>query len=425
MKNILFLVGQYLPYSSANGNIAHNIITELKKQGYSITVITRKNRKELKEYEILEDIKVYRIRDINYIIHSYCKEKIQKGNKIFKLILLIKRFMFYIPKIFRRTSISNYYVKKIERKIKKINKNNKIEVIIPVSSPHEEMFAALRFKEKHKTVKLLPYQLDRFANGNSLYSSKIAKGKKVQRNLMLEKNLLKASDKYFVLPPIYNHYKKDNRFKNYFDKIEITEHPLIQNLKKEKANNSGSIKILYAGALDTNLRNPTYLLKMLSDGIIKSSNIQLDLYSFGNCQAIIDKYKAIAPNTIIDKGKVSHSEVVKKMQKADILLSIGNNSTEEVPSKLFEYLSFCKPIIHLYYTEKDAYIKYLKDYKYSICIKMEESKVKENAKLLYKFCKNNSNVNVPYGTVEKNFKECTPEYVAKQFIKAIEENKNE
>ncbi len=421
MKNILVLVGQYLPYSSTNGNIAHNIILQLKKNGYNVIVITRKNRKELENYDEIESIPIYRINDWNLMIHHYCEKKIKSGHKIFKIILLIKKMLYYIPKLFRKGCISKYYINKIEKKIQEIDNKTKIDVIIPVSSPHEEMFAAMNYKKKNKTIKLLPYQLDRFANGNSLYPLKVAKGKKVQVNLQLEEELLKVSDKYFVLPPIYNHYRKDERFTNYLDKIMITEHPLVQNLKDNVKIDNNKINITYAGSLNLTLRNPTYLFEIMESGKMKNNNIQLDLYSFGNCQNIINKYKTKLGNTINDVGKVDHDILIEKMKKADILLTIGNNSNEEVPSKLFEYLSFCKPIIHLYYTEKDAYIKYLKDYKYSICIKMDENKLKENTKKFYDFCNKHSDVDIKFEDVYEKFKECTPEYVTNIFIKVIEE----
>ena len=150
MNNILILVGEYKPYSTTNGNIASNIAEELKKYGYNVKILTRKNKKGLKKLEIIDGMQVYRITDLNLIIHSFCEQKIKNNKKIYKIFLLIKRVLFYFPRVLRRTSISNYYVHKIEENIKRISKKTKIDAIIPVSAPHEEIFAAMKYKKKNK-----------------------------------------------------------------------------------------------------------------------------------------------------------------------------------------------------------------------------------------------------------------------------------
>lgn len=420
MKNILVLIGRYKPYLSPTGIIADNIVQELKKQGYNVIVLSRQDKKSIKTYEILDNVPVYRIIDLNYIIHNYCQDKIKNEKNIFKIVLFIKRVVFYMQRLLRRQSVSKRYIKKIEEKIRNINNEHHIDAMIPVFAPHEEVFAAMRFKQKNPDIKFLPYQLDRFANDERLYLTKILKSIVEKNNLKLEEEMIKTCDKLFMLQPIYSHYATNKVFASYLDKIIITEHPLVKNMKSNKQRQDNTIKLLYAGALYINLRNPTYLLKILDSENAIKSNIKFNLYtSSTSCQKILNEYKHKLKGIMNLKKSVKHEVIVEKMKEADILLTIGNNSSEELPSKLFEYLSFCKPIIHLYYTEKDAYIKYLKDYKYSICIKMDESKLKENTKKFYDFCNRNSNVDIKFENVYKKFKECTPEYVTNQFIKEI------
>ena len=421
MKNIVVLVGEYKPYSSTNGNIADNLLQELKKVGYSITVITRKNEYSLPKFEVIDEIPVYRNNDWNLIIHNYCLNKINKKKFFFKFVLQIKRIIFFIPKVFRIISISKHYTKKIEKTIAEIDKKEKIDVIIPVSAPHEEVFAAMNFKKTHNNVKLLVYQLDRFSNEDALYPVKILKNKKVKRNIELELELLKECDNIFTQSQIVEHYKNNKIYNNYLKKVVKTEYPLVKNLKGEKREEEKKIiKVIYAGALYKKLRDPSYILKIMSTKIMRDSNIKLYLYAFGDCQNLINNYCKTLKETIFNKGKLPHEKIVKEMQNADILLSIGNNSVNQIPSKVFEYLSICKPIIHLYYSDQDVYLKYLKKYKYAICIKMDNDKIEENSKLLYEFCKKNIVQDIEYDMIEKQFKECTPGYVAKEFTRVIE-----
>ena len=420
MKNILVLVGEYKPYSSTNGNIADNIIQEFKKYGYNVSVLARKNVANLESVQTIDDVKIYRNRDLNLIIHDYCLKMIKRGKKIFKLILFIKRVIFFLPKIFRKNSISKHYTRKIEKSIKKIHEERKIDIVIPVSAPHEEVFAAMNFKKENNDIKLIVYQLDQFANADTIYPLKALKSRQKINNMQLEIELLSWCNNLFALKPVYEYYYTNLVFEKYFKKIILTEHPLIKNLNLENKKESSTINLLYAGALYSQLRNPSYLLKIFDSSIMKKSNIKLHMYSFGDCQSIIEKYAKKMKHTIYNHEKIPHEMIIKKMREADILLSIGNNSKNEVPSKLFEYLSFRKPIIHLYYNDEDVYLKYLKNYQYSICIKMDKNNIERNSKVFYNFCKENKNINISFDIIERNFKEATPEYVAKQFINKME-----
>jgi hypothetical protein len=429
VKHIVFLIGEYKPFISPNGNIADSLIQEFKDK-YKITIITRQNDLRLEKKCIIDGINVLRIRDYNLSLHKHFTEKILNSNSIFtrvlyKFLLHAKRMFFYIPRLFRRQSVSKYYINKIQCILKQVNSQQKIDILIPVSAPHEEVFAGVEYKKNHDSkCKLLIYQLDRFANANSLYEIKMGKMQKLNNNIQLELDALDICNRLFILPPLQQYYKS-KKFEMLQKKIVVTEHPLVRKIKDlqiSEIRNENSIEVLYGGSLDLNLRNPTYLFKLLNTDMMRNSNIKLSLYSFGNCQSIINKYKRILKETIFDHGRVSSKEIGVAMKNCNILLTIGNNSDNEVPSKLFEYLSYCKPIIHLYYSEKDAYLEYLKSYEFSLCIKMDEDSIEENSRLFYEFCNKYQYSNISFDTINDVFKACTPGFVAKQFIDVIEDN---
>lgn len=427
MRHIVVLVGEYLPFISPNGNIANNLIEELKKT-YKITVITRKNDINLERESIFDGVKIIRIPDYNLIIHKLCNEKIMKSTRLldktfYKIVLYIKRGFFFLPRLFSGQSISKYYVRKILRVLIKLNLNEKIDVLIPVSAPHEEVMAGVKFKKNYNgEINLLIYQLDRFSNANSLYPTKMFINTKINNNISLESQALKTCDKLFILPPLRQHYSNPN-YRYLQEKITVTEHPLVKNISEHGGRGvieNKSISILYAGSLDTKLRSPKYLFELFRTESIRDSNLILNLYTFGNCQPIIDKYKILIKDKIFDYGRVSFNEVQNKMINCDFLLTIGNNSDNEVPSKLFEYLSFCKPIIHLYYSDNDVYLEYLKTYEHSICLKMDDQIIKENSIKLKEFCVEHENASIDFEKVAKLFETCTPKFVSQQFIKEIE-----
>lgn len=427
MKHIVFLIGEYHPFTSPNGNIADSLIQEFQNK-YEVTVITRKNDSKLEKEAVINGIKIIRIPDYNLSFHKLYTEKYSNSKHfiskfLYKNALLAKRILFFIPRLCRMQSISKYYTNRIQKELIKVNAKQNIDVLIPVSAPHEEVMAGVKFKKfNNKNLTLLIYQLDRFSNANSLYVSNIFKEKKVTSNINLEVEALNTCNRLFILPPLRQHYRNE-RFSDFQDKIIVTEHPLVKKidgLDNKKILSDTDINILYAGSLDVKLRNPTYLFEIFNTEKIVKSNLKLNLYTFGNCQYIIDKYKMTVKGKIFDHGRVSFDEISNKMKKCDILLTIGNNSDNEVPSKLFEYLSYCKPIIHLYYSENDAYLEYLKSYKYSICLKMDECIVEENSKKFLDFCNRYKNANISFEEINLTFETCTPSFVAQQFTDDID-----
>ncbi len=60
MKNILFVLDYYLPHRGGVENVFENIILRLKKKWYNIIILTSHYKKNLKKYENLNWIKIYR-----------------------------------------------------------------------------------------------------------------------------------------------------------------------------------------------------------------------------------------------------------------------------------------------------------------------------------------------------------------------------
>ena len=103
------------------------------------------------------------------------------------------------------------------------------------------------------------------------------------------------------------------------------------------------------------------------------------------------------------------------MNDSDILISIANKINNQVPSKIFDYLSFGKPIIHLYHDDSDPYLNLLKEYPLALCVKMDKDKIQDNALKIQKFCKSNSGKIISFDEVQKRYYYATPSFVASKF----------
>ena len=422
MKKLVCILGGYTPYYSPSGKIAANVLNELKKE-FDITVIAQKNYFGLSKNETIDGIEVIRINEWNRMFHHLFEGKERQAktslSRTFcKTLLGAKRVINYVFRLLRKQSFSEGYVKKIINRLEKIEKEERIDFLMPVSIPHEAVVASVRYKKKHGHVKIYPYKTDFFACASTLYENGFIKKIRYPRHIKTEQETLEACEKLFALPPIAAYYDNNRELFPQYEKVIRTEHPLLvkPDLKTfTEADESDKITLVYAGSFYSKLRNPELVFDFLTGIEGFKDNYLFKLFSFGDCQPIVDKYKKEFGSALDDRGKVSSGEVANEMSCSDIIITIGNNSATDVPSKLFECLSFGKPIIHFYFNDADSYLDYLKNYEYSLCVKIDPM-MRENFSAEFDaFCKRNKNTKIDFETVKNNFRECTPEYVASLF----------
>jgi hypothetical protein len=96
----------------------------------------------------------------------------------------------------------------------------------------------------------------------------------------------------------------------------------------------------------------------------------LHLYPRG-CSETVDKYREILKSKVQIHGFVDSDELVKCIWGSDILINIGNTVVNQVPSKLYEYIAYGKPIINFYQNLEDISIAHME--KYSLCLNVPYS----------------------------------------------------
>lgn len=426
-KHVVFVVGSYGKYMSPGANIAEAVFISMSRD-HDISVLAHREYNDAAVNPTPGIGRVILIKDFFSCLHHDCVQKIRSGGAARKLlytvVLTAKRGMHYCSMLLRRYSYSGSLKWKTLFELEKLNSRKKIDVLIAVSEPHDAVFAGLDFKKKHPDVIFLPYQLDRFANGNSLYKyPKLQRGL-LKRNLDKELELLSVCDRLLILPPILPHYQ-DPFFDDYRGKIAVTEHPLvryrgIQGRQPSPGDAERRTVIVYAGSVDRELRNPEYWLRLLEKTVsIPGCSLACTMFSFGNCGSILEKYEGKLGGCLQSSGRIPYSQVVTEYGGCDFILTIGNNSDEELPSKLFDCVSFGKPIVHLYYSEKDGYIQYLSVHPAALCLPMKEELLEENARRLAAFCREYAGRVIGSDVIDSCYKACTPKYVARQFYDAM------
>ena len=299
-----------------------------------------------------------------------------------------------------------------------MHKCKKVDIIIPCVSPFETCVTGARFKLINKDVKLIPYMFDNYASNIAIYrNSKLFYKQKLYNNIKLERFVINESDEILCMKHYAESYIKIHKSKK---KLSIVEHPLLVKIKMENNFNfdKEKINIVYVGGLFKKIRNPEYALTVLSNVIKINSDIKLHIFGSGNCSSIINVFVKKHPNQIIHHGYVSNIIAESARNSCDYLLSIGNISNNQLPSKTFEYMSSLKPIIHFSKIIDDKTNQILSSYP-NKCILFEDfSLIEKNCTMLNQFF-NKKNEAVSFEALEKIFFDAIPSYTSEKIKKLL------
>lgn len=421
MAHIVFILDNYFPNFQAVGICVKNIINELKKEN-EITVICQKTGINEVNKEKFQGTQIVRIQTKLNSFKYYFIAKSNKNSgitkKLYKLIADSIRVYRYLNALLSKVILQSDVVDAYLSTLAKVHKEEKIDMIIPCASPFESCVAGARFKLIYKEVKLIPYMFDNYASNIAIYrNSKLFYKQKLYNNIKLEQFVIHESDKILCMKHYADSYTKIHDDKN---KLSIVEHPLLVEIKKGNNFNfdKEKINIVYTGGLFKKIRNPEYALTVLSNVIKINSDIKLHIFGSGNCSSIINVFVKKHPNQIINHGYVSNIIAESARNSCDYLLSIGNISNNQLPSKTFEYMSSLKPIIHFSKIIDDKTNLILSSYPNTFILFEDFSLLKKNCTMLNQFF-NKTNEAVSFEALEKIFFDATPSYTSEKIKKLL------
>ena len=370
--NILIISHSFYPSSDPRANRWTEIAKNFQKNGHQVKVITSSSSRKLLKTFNIDGLEVQEIYDP---LFKYTKNVLKIPNNITKKnnrnpILFFSKFIYkykWPDYAFLWIPFGIYFGMKL------INKYN-FDLIISVSNPFSSHVIALLLKKK-KSLWIAdygdPFSFERLypSNNQKLYNKLnsfveklvIKKSKFItltNENVKHEFLNFFNSNKYVIIPPFFNRiYSTKNYIKNniYFEHDKIN--------------------IVYSGTLYSKIRNPLFFLDF-----IKKINLNLDkkivIHFFGNigdCNYLLN-YDS---DLIKIHGGVSLPELILIIKQSTLLLNIGNKSTYQLPSKIFEYMISQKPILNLIYDTTDLTIPIL--HKYNASINIINTKLYMNA----------------------------------------------
>lgn len=395
MKNILILLDYYLPNASANGICCSKVIEELKKT-YNIFVLCYGNDTNKKNVIKDSGITIVKVPIRNNKHHNFIKKLLYH----LKWLIPLKKY----PPYTNKENINILYKESLDI----INKYF-IKTVICVHLPIETIIVGNLLKKKYNKLFVIAYMLDSLSGG--FLPKKLPQSFCRRKRIKWEKNILSSYDKIILMNSSKKHHEKYTKNYLWYKKSTYLDIPMLTKKEINQSNNTKVIKFLYTGSLDKRHRNPSIIIKILKE--INDENVYCEFIGSCNCEDDFSELKKIYGKRLLFSHHIPYEKIEKKIMEADILINIGNNNNNLLPSKIFEYMSYGKPIISTYEDNSEPSFIYLQKYPLSILI---DGRKKMNYNLLkkqiYDFKMKRINMEKIYSIFNKNMPET--------FVKEIE-----
>lgn len=337
-RNILFITGQFLPYTKSAGGIlrVYSFLQTLKNK-HNLCLLTNSGpyygylgfpKKTLKQIKII----YLRNKKKNLIIFSKSSLfRILNHYKIFRNLL----YLFCIDYSF--FFINQYY----EKTVKIINQQ-KINYIVFSGPPFSLFFLIKKIKVQYPSIKIIIDYRDGWTgriNFGVLYIVK-----QFIRNI-IEKKIIKFAD--FIIAATESIQTNLSLITS--KKIILLTNGFLNTSTRIKANKSKKILIGYFGLI-SDKANSYRDLSILFNVLKKNKTLQQKyiFYFYGN-NAISDlnikNFYCFKFN-----NHIPHNKVLNTMSQMDYLLILHtekNTSREVITGKLYDYIASRKPIIFI------------------------------------------------------------------------------
>lgn len=409
---ILFILANDFPYSGSCTSLMSNLMsTEAflsSDHQFSVLSLGRKTMED--SVEKINNIDVYRTYLRSNISKQECSKIMLRKPWQVLCTLLYKVYAKISCRCMKR-AINSLEVMEIVNKLNKIGLEQ-FDVIVPMFANLCIAAAALQIKKKNPRKKVVLYQVDP-CSSNEEYPASMRK-----ELSEFEEELFSVSD-WIITTGILLREAREKYPSQMTCKMTAMEFPnIIPKQERQHVDISNEIKCLFTGNIYSNIRNPEYTFRLFHQ---LDNKINLELIGFlpDIEKAQSEKYGMIA------HGLKTLQETRAEIEKASILVNIGNSMLNQVPSKLFEYISYGKPIVNICKNRDCPTLPYLEHYPYALNLFEEEALLDDQRAKLYHFIKENYNKRVSFDWIRKEYESSTPQYCATQMICVFDEISHE
>ncbi len=407
---IVFVVQHFYPDDDSCANLVRNMAHEFICKGCSVKVLATRGSRRVPKHEYHQGYDIHRVNDPHvFSLQQWKREPIRT------LPFLVKKVVNKLIRSICGKDQDPVVENRFYRKLLRLYSDEPFDVVISVSATIITSMAAYKLKKKHPGVCWCFYMADPYTT-NRLFPEKEKKARE-----QIENRLISAADVTITTRFVLR--EKENTPGWPRDRVYALEFPNIRELKPDRytkailQKKSEDILIFFAGRLEKAIRPPQRTMDMFT--LIRNPRIKFVVLGIG-CEDVLEKYREEMPERLILLGQKPLYDSLSTLLLADVLVNIGNTVENQVPSKILDYLSTGKPIIHIRQTENCPVVPYLSRYPNALDIAPEEP-LQDAASRMERFITCNESVpSIEYSMIKELYQESTVEYVANRIYTLLQ-----
>ena len=374
--NIGILAYRQDPYISANTAIAYAVGEEMNKI-HHVVFIGRKQDLEQKDGNIYHGIS---IRWLN---------STPKGDWTRKKNILL------------RAGFINAAFYSDAQSLRLIAQEEKLDALICVIAPNDDALIAY---SAHLSIPVLLYQLDPYYNINDKETRWIKR--QFLRVLPIFKHI-------FTTDLLLKVYQQDEKYQKIIKNFSVLPFPKLIQPKEDTITDSfpENITLLYTGSLYHIIRSPKLLLRLrilLPD--------RFEIRFCGSCDND-EEFEELKKSGIVCLGYCKQEIVAEEIRMADLLINIGNNTKNQMGSKIIDYISTGKPILNIVQFDDCPTIPLLHDYKYSFHLSAVNG-IKISNELI-EFIDHSRGKRMFWQDIVQKYQQYTPSYASEKILEKL------
>jgi hypothetical protein len=292
-----------------------------------------------------------------------------------------------------------HITKKIIDMLKRI-KAGEYDIIIGMSGNFHVLDALRKMKGAEQIKKYIVYQVDPCSTKETENANTLSARCEFE-------DIVYKNAKAIITTPIIAREIKCGRNQKFSSKVYAMEFPNITSRSEKPKQDVESDRIVcsFAGHIYSGIRNPQYTLKLFQ--LLEKKDIELHLIGVREQDLVSYQKGALT----VCRGELELQETRNEMEHSHILVNIGNSMLNQVPSKLFEYISSGKPIINICKHRNCPTIPYMESYPLAINI-FEDEEISIAAQKVLEFIRCTSGKRVSSKEIYRLYRNCTAEYCA-------------
>ena len=396
MKKILILAYEYYPMEHANTKIVRNLCGQLAESCSVDLVTSAKPGMPGPEY----DGKVHVIRVPEYSFHrEKCTGPLTPGILARMVSAKIRGKLAHDETVPMLSRLYEYGIRKAVRV-------PDYDAVISFSAPFLTHVCASRVVQGSGTT-WIAVSFDPF------FSNRIFDPGRLEERKKQEESVLAPADRVLITYPTDRDYLQAGVA--FSDRITGVEMPGIFPDVQETAADHEGCRCCFFGSLYREIRNPRRTAELFS-----AAGEGIEMRFVGRLVDGTEDELFPAGHSCRVTGEKRGAALEEEYREADILVNIGNAVTNQMPSKIFEYISTGKPIINIYRSPECPTLRYLEKYPLAlnICETDVETDLTESAERVRNFCREKKGQRVSAEEIAGLYRENTYEALAEKLLEA-------